>query len=122
MQVEWKGQYLYLYSGRNIQCKDEDEIGQKDPFSKVQCIRIDSITGVEIDHTNFTVNLFVTGHPYPIHCSFGDRQCHKMNCHAIFIEKIMNALDLDREMVWDLNRRNKETALSSQRKDEMEVE
>lgn len=122
MQVEFKGPYLYVYSGREIQYKDKDEVGEKDPFAKVHCIRIDSVTGVEINHKEFTVKLFAAGHTYPIHCSFGERNCHKINCHTAFVEKILEALDLDRGMIWDLNRRDKETALSSQRKDEMEVE
>lgn len=124
MQAEYKGRFLYLYSGREYRSKDPDmnKVGKEDPFATVQCIPVDAITGVEINHSQFTVNLFVKGFPSPIFCSFGCRNCHKINCHTAFVEVISQALSLDREKIWNMNRRNEEVALSSQRKDEMEVE
>jgi hypothetical protein len=118
MQVEWEGQYLYLYSGREYQTSNPDmtKVGQEDPFSKVQCIKIDSITSVDIDHKHFTVTLWVGARP--IHCSFGERNCYKINCHGHFIEVLHEALGIRREYVWNLDRRNSQTALSVQRGDE----
>lgn len=124
MQIEYTGRFLYLYSGREIHYKDPgmNEVGNKDPFSKVQCIAVDAVTGVEIDHKEFTVKLYVKGHTYPIHCSFGDRNCYKINCFGAFLEVLQRALCLDPEMIWNLQRRSEQTALSVQRKDEMEIE
>lgn len=124
MQIEYTGRFLYLYSGRDYQCKDinMNEVGDKDPFSKVQCIAVDAVTGVEIDHKDFTVKLFLKGFTYPIYCSFGDRNCYKINCFTAFLEILQRALNLSSEMVWNLQRRSEQTALSVQRKDEMEIE
>jgi hypothetical protein len=124
MQIEFTGRFLYLYSGREFQCRDPNmnDIGEKDPFSKVHCIAVDAVTCVEIDHSEFTVKLFVKGHPYPLHCSFGSRNCYKINCFGAFLETLQQALHLDPKMIWDLRKRNEQTALSVQRKDEMEIE
>ena len=117
MQAHWQGQYLYLYSGRNIQEKNADmtKVGKEDPFAKVQCIRIDSITSVDVYHTQFTITLWIGQRP--IHCSFGDRNCHKINCHAAFLTVLAEALHFNAQFVWGMDRRNSETALSVQRGD-----
>jgi hypothetical protein len=124
MQIEHTGRFLYLYSGRQFLYNDPnmEEVGKKDPFSKVHCIAIDAITGVEIDHKECTVKLYAKGHTYPIYCSFGNRNCYKINCFGAFVEVLMEALNFDRKNIWNLEKRNEQTALSSQRKDEMEVE
>ena len=124
MQLETTGRFLYLYSGRQFLCKDPNmnEVGREDPFSKVQCIAIDAVTGVEIDHKNLTVKLFVKGFTYPIFCSFGERNCYKNNCFTDFLATLQRALYFDVGMVWDLQRRSEQTALSVQRKDDMEIE
>jgi hypothetical protein len=118
MQVEWEGQYLYLYSGRKYATANPDmtQIGKEDEFTKVQCIKINSITSVDIDHKDFTVTIWVGARP--IHCSFGDRNCYKINCHGAFVEVLTEALSFDRERIWNLGRRNSQTALSVQRGDE----
>lgn len=118
MQVHWEGPYLYIYSGREFQTKNPDmtKVGQEDPFSKVQCIRLDSITSVEVDHKHFTITLWMGARP--IHCSFGDRNCYKINCHGAFLEVLIEALHLNRQFLWNLERRNSQTALSVQRGDE----
>jgi len=118
MQLEREGQYLYLYTGREYQIRNPDmtKVGQEDPFSKVQCIKIDSITSVEIDHKHFTVTIWVGARP--IHCSFGERNCYKINCHGAFIDVLSEALLLHREFIWNFERRNSQTALSVQRGDE----
>jgi hypothetical protein len=118
MQVEWKGQYLYLYRGREYQTKNPDmtQVGQEDPFASVDCIKIDSITSVDINHKAFRVTIWVGGRP--IYCSFGDRNCYKINCFGAFVETLLDALNLDRQQIWDFNRRNSQTALSVQRGDE----
>lgn len=118
MQAHWEGQYLYIYSGREYQTRNPDmtKVGQEDSFSKVHCIRIDSITSVEVDHKHFTITLWMGTRP--IHCSFGDRNCYKINCHGAFLEVLTEALSLNREYLWNMNRRNSQTALSVQRGDE----
>jgi hypothetical protein len=124
MQVEYTGRFLYLYSGREFQCKDPNmnDVGREDAFSKVQCIAVNAVTGVEIDHKEFTVKLYVKGFTYPIQCSFGCRNCYKINCFTAFLETLQRALSLPSEMIWNLQRRSEQTALSVQRKDEMEIE
>lgn len=118
MQAHWEGQYLYIYTGREIPEKNPDmsQVGEKDPFSKVQCIKISSITSVDIDHTHFTITLWIGARP--IHCSFGNRNCYKINCHRAFLGVLQEALGLKPEYVWGLNRQNLQTVLSVQRGDE----
>lgn len=118
MQAHWEGQYLYIYSGREYQTAnlDKSQVGKEDTFSKVQCIKLDSITSVDIDQTQFTITIWVGARP--IHCSFGNRNCYKINCHGAFLEVLIEALHLNRHFVWDLKRRNSQTALSVQRGDE----
>ena len=118
MQAHWEGQYLYIYSGREYTTVNPDmtKVGQEDPFSKVQCIRIESITSVDVDHKNFTITIWIGARP--VHCSFGDRNCYKINCHGAFLEVLTEALSLKRESIWKLDRRNSQTALSVQRGDE----
>ncbi len=124
MQIEYEGRFLYFYSGRDYDCKNPDmnDVGEKDPFSKVHCIAVDAVTGVEIDQKECTVKLYVKGHTYPIYCTFGSRNCYKINCFGNFIEVLHSALNLSRDKVWNLHRRSEQTALSVQRKDEMEIE
>ena len=118
MQAHWEGQYLYIYSGREYQTKNPDmtKVGNEDPFSKVQCIKIDSITSVDVDQTRQTITIWVGARP--IHCSFGNRNCYRMNCHGAFLEVLTEALHLNRQFLWNLERRNSQTALSVQRGDE----
>lgn len=118
MQAHSEGQYLYIYSGREYTTANPDmtKVGQEDPFSKVQCIRIECITSVDVDHKNFTITIWIGARP--IHCSFGDRNCYKINCHGAFLEVLTEALSLNRKSIWNLNRRNSQTALSVQRGDE----
>ena len=118
MQAHWEGQYLYIYSGREYQTKNPDmtKVGQEDPFSKVQCIKIDSITAVDVDQKHQTVTIWVGARP--IHCSFGNRNCYRINCHGAFLEVLTEALHLNRQFLWNLERRNSQTALSVQRGDE----
>jgi hypothetical protein len=118
MQAVWEGQYLYIYSGREIQENNPDmtQVGEKDPFSKVQCIKISSITSVDVDHTQFTITIWIGARP--IHCSFGNRNCYKINCHGAFLAVLQDALNLNSQFVWGLDCRNSQTALSVQRGDE----
>ena len=122
MQAHWEGQYLYIYSGREYSIRNPDmtQVGQEDPFSKVQCVRIDSITSVDVDQKEFTITLWIGARP--IHCSFGNRNCYKINCHSAFLEVLTQALSLKREYIWNLSRRNSQTALSVQRGDETYAE
>jgi len=118
MQVVWEGQYLYIYSGREIPERNPDmtQVGEKDPFSKVQCIKISSITSIDVNHADFTITIWIGARP--IHCSFGDRNCYKINCHGAFLKVLQDALNLNPQFVWGLDRRNSQTALSVQRGDE----
>ena len=118
MQAHWEGQYLYIYSGREFQTKNPDmtKVGQEDPFSKVQCIKLDTITSVDVDQKHHTITIWIGSRP--IHCSFGTRNCYKINCHGAFLEVLTEALGLNRQYIWNLERRNSQTALSVQRGDE----
>jgi hypothetical protein len=118
MQAEWEGQYLYIYNGRDIQRSNADmtQVGKEDPFSRVQCIKVESITTVDIDHKHFRITIWVG--PRPIYCSFGNRNCYKINCFTAFLGVLQQALSLRVERVWELHRRNSQTALSVQRGDE----
>lgn len=120
MQLEKKDNYLYLYSGRQYMEKNPDitKVGEEDPFAKVQIIKIDSITGVEIDHKDQTVTLWCGTRP--IYCSFGYRNCHRLNCFYAFLDVLIEAWPFDPQMVYSMKRRNSETALAIQRGDEME--
>jgi hypothetical protein len=118
MQAHRDGPFLYIYSGRDSYEKNPDpsKVGEKDPFSRVHCIRIDAITSVENDQKNCTVTIWVGMRP--IYCSFGTRNCYKINCHGAFLHVLAEALGLSPEMIWDMNKRNEQTALSVQRCDE----
>ena len=122
MQAHCEGPYLYIYSGREYDTVNPDmtKVGQEDPFSKVQCIRLDSITSVDFDHKYFTVTLWIGARP--IHCSFGNRNCYKINCYGAFVDVLTEALSLSREHIWNLQRRGSQTALSVQRGDEQYTE
>jgi len=117
MQAEHTGPFLYIYSGRAFLTKEPDrtKVGQEDPFSKVECVRIDSITSVVVDHKDFTITLWTGARP--IHCSFGDRNCYKINCFHAFLDVLAQCLHLPPQNLFDLGRRNEQTALSVQRGD-----
>ena len=118
MQAHRQGQYLYIYSGREIQEKNPDmsKVGQEDPFSHVQVIRIESIKSVDIDQKHKTITIWIGARP--IHCTFGDRNCYRINCYGAFLDVLTEAMSLNREYVWDFKRRNSQTALSVQRGDD----
>jgi hypothetical protein len=126
MQVEVSGNWVYVYSGRTTQGKNADpkDIGYNDPFEVVQCIRLDKITGLKVDHgfEETSLTIFAEGHAYPIYLTFGQRNCYRLNCHGAAVCKIGDALGIPREFIWELNRRSEQTALSVQRADEMEVD
>ncbi len=127
MQVEVSGNWVYVYSGRrtNETNPDSKEVGLKDPFEVVHCIRKDKITGIKVDHVfeNCSLSIFVEGHSYPIYLTFGRRNCYRLNCHGEAVCKLQDALGIPREFVWGLDRRSEQTALSVQRADEwMEVD
>lgn len=120
MQAEYKKPYLYIYSGRYIQKNQNlvDDIGKSDSFTSVHCILAKHITSVDVDHHNYTITIHVKGRAYPIYCSFGERNCYKINCHSIFLSVLAEATEIDIPMVYNLNCRNEQTALSVQRQDE----
>lgn len=126
MQADISGNWVYIYSGREFHKKNlkMNEIGEKDPFEVVHCIKLDQITGVKVDHVfeDQSITIFANGHPYPIFCTFGMRNCHRINCHGKFVTTICEALGIPAPFIWDMDRRTKETALSSQRADEIETE
>jgi hypothetical protein len=100
---------------------DVKEVGFKDPFEVVHCLRLDKITGIKVDHVfeNCSVCIFVEGHSYPIYLTFGTRNCYRLNCHNEAVCKLGDALGISRECIWVLDRRSEQTALSVQRADEM---
>ncbi len=127
MQVEVSGNWVYVYSGRTTNEKNPDlkEVGYKDPFEVVHCIRLDKITGIKVDHVfeDQSLTIFAEGHPYPIRLTFGRRNCYRINCHGAAVCALQDALGISREFVWGLDRRSEQTALSVQRGDEnMEVD
>jgi hypothetical protein len=126
MQVEISGNWVYVYSGRTMNEKNPDlkEVGYKDPFEVVHCIRLDKITGLKVDHVfeDMSVTIFAEGHPYPIRLTFGSRNCYRINCHGAAVCKLQDALGIPREFVWDMNKRSEQTALSVQRADEAQEE
>ena len=120
MQAEYKKPYLYIYSGRYIQFNANlvDDIGKGDAFTSVQCILAKQITSVDVDHHEYTITIHVKGRAYPIYCSFGERNCYKINCHSLFLSVLAQAIELDIPTIYTLNCRNEQTALSVQRGDE----
>lgn len=125
MQVEISGNWVYVYSGRQTQEKNADpkEVGYKDPFEVVHCIRLDKITGLKVDHAfeDMSVTIFAEGHPYPIRLTFGYRNCYRINCHGATVCKLGDALGISREYIWGMDRRSEQTALSVQRVDELQM-
>lgn len=121
MQVDISGNWLYVYSGREFRMKNPDmtKVGEEDPFQVVHCIRLDQITGVKVDHIfeDQSITIYANGHQYPIRLTFGQRNCYRINCHGAATTKICDALGIPREFIWDMNRRNNQTALSEQRID-----
>lgn len=116
MQGEIKDDFLYIYSGRNIQDSSAPEI--TDPFARVKAIRISAITGTEIDYQNHQVIIYAQGFNYPIYVTFGDRNCHRINCFYEFVRVIQRALGLDYELSWELKRRTSETSNAITRSDQ----
>lgn len=118
MQADISGNHLFIYSGRDPKYYNPEtkEIIYKmdDPFSTVQIIRIDKISNVEINHKEFTFKIYVSGMNYPIYCTFGERNCYKINCFYAFLDVIQKALKYDHECGNNMNRRNSQTALSVQ--------
>jgi hypothetical protein len=126
MQVDISGSWVYIYSGREFREKNPNmnEVGENDPFEVVHCIKLDQITGIKVDHVfeDQSITIFANGHPYPIRCTFGRRNCYRINCHGEFVSKISEALGIPPAFIWNMERRGKQTALSSQRVDEMETD
>ena len=122
MQVEISGNWVYVYSGREYLEKNPDpkEVGFNDPFEVVHCIKLDEITGMKVDHVfeDQRIDIFVRGHMYPIRLNFGRRNCYRINCYGHAVSKLGDALGIPREFLWDLRRRDQQTALSVQRSDE----
>ena len=121
MQAELSGNFLYIYSGRNpMYCNPETKetiYKINDPFAKVQCIRIDKISNVEIDYKEQSLKLYVMGMPYPIFCTFGERNCYRINCFYAFVDVISKAMKFTGDYSMNLERRDSQTALSYQPED-----
>ena len=121
MQADLSGNYLFIYSGREPKTMDPEtkQVIYKlnDPFSKVHAIRIDCISSVEVDYSEYSIRLFIKGHLYPILCTFGERNCHKINCFYTFLDVIHKALQYDWDKGFNLDKRDNETALSVQPQD-----
>lgn len=121
MQADVSGNWLFIYSGREFRMKNPDmaQVGQEDAFQVVHCIRLDQITGVKVDHVfeDQSITIFANGHPYPIRMTFGRRNCYRISCSGEAICKICDSLKIPREFIWDMERRNSQTALSEQRSD-----
>lgn len=118
MQAELSGNFLYIYSGRNPltwnPATEQIIYKMDDPFAKVQCIRVDMISTVEIDYKEENLKIYVNGMPYPIFCSFGTRNCYRINCFHAFVDIVSKAMKFSGDYSLNLERRNEQTALSVQ--------
>ena len=121
MQADISGNHLFIYSGRNPMYWNPETKTTiykiDDPFAKVQIIRIDMISNVEIDYKEMTLKIYVSGMSYPIYCSFGERPCYKINCFHAFLDVIQKALKYDFDRGFKMERRNSQTELSVQPED-----
>ena len=118
MQAELNGNFLYIYTGRNPLTWNPQtkQIIYKmdDPFAKVQIIRVDMISNVEIDYKEESLKIYVNGMNYPIFCTFGTRNCYRINCFHAFVDVIAKAMKFSGDYYFNLERRNEQTALSYQ--------
>jgi hypothetical protein len=121
MQADLSGNFLYIYSGRNPKYMNPETqqtiYKLEDPFAKVQIIRIDKISNVEIDYKEENLKIYVSGMNYPIFCSFGERNCYRINCFYEFVNAIQTALQCDFDKANNLDKRNEQTGLSVQPSD-----
>lgn len=116
MQCEIRGDWVYILSGRLIYDK-RPESEPHDPFETVHVIHKSRITGIRVNHRDFTVDIFVEGHTCHIHCSFGYRNCHKINTHGMFVQKLVELLGLDTSLIWCDNVRDPEVSNAMTRED-----
>ena len=118
MQADISGNHLFIYSGRNPVTMNPEtrKIIYKidDPFAEVKVIRIDKISCVDINHKEQTLKIYVDGVYYPIFCSFGERNCYRINCFFAFLDVIQSALKHDYTKANKLECRNEQTGLSVQ--------
>lgn len=119
MQADLSGNFLFIYSERYAtKCNPEtkESIYQlDDAFGEVKIIRIDKISCVDVDFNNMTLKIHVDGMSYPIYCSFGERNCYKINCFHDFLDVIHKALKCDYTKGFDILfgiKRDKQTQLS----------
>lgn len=120
MQVEHKGDWLYIYSGREFKFENPDmtAVGKEDPFERVQAIKVSSITSIKVDYV-FRNQQIILYTPSVVILEFGRRNCHRINCFYEALSIVTEALGLDRDQFMDLARRGEETANSVQRGDEI---
>jgi|LakMenEpi03Aug12_release.lakeMendotaPanAssembly.Ray.scaffolds.fasta_scaffold149737_4 hypothetical protein len=118
MQVEHIGDWLYIYEGRDIDMTKSDltVVGNDDPFSQVKAVKISSITSIKVDH-EFHTQQIILYTPSVILLEFGRRNCYRINCFMETLSIITDALGLDRNHMFEMNRRGSQTALSVQRGD-----
>lgn len=119
MQVEHVGDWLYIYEGRDVDLTKADLtiVGKEDPFQQVRAIKISSITSIKVDHEFHTQQITLYT-PSMVILDFGTRNCYRINCFMETLSTITDALGLDRNQIFDLERRGSQTALSVQRSDE----
>lgn len=116
MQCEIRGHWVYVLSGRIIH-DTRPEAEPNDPFEVVHAFRADEITGVRVNQGEFTIDIFVKGHTSPIHCWFGRRNCHKINTYGMFLQKLVQLLELDVDLIWGQQVRDPEVSQAMTRKD-----
>lgn len=126
MQVELSGNHLFIYSGRDPERRNPTTnkiiYELNDPFSRVQIIRVDKISSVEIDYSEEYFKLNIEGFQYPILCTFGNRNCYRINSFYEAIDVIKEALKYDHDKGCNMNRRSKNTSLCVQPADVMREE
>jgi hypothetical protein len=121
MQADLSGNYLFIYSGRapktmNLETK-KLVYKMDDPFSEVKIIRIDKISSVDINYKEQNLKIYVDGMYHPIYCSFGERNCYRINCFYEFVDIIQKAMNYDFTKGFDMEKRSSQTALSVQPSD-----
>ena len=107
MQVEVVGQWIYIYSGREV--VDSSKPQENDPFAEVHVFRKKDIVGFRVDHQQQFFTFVVKGHPYPLTVEFGQRPNPRVNAFTNTLNTLLPVLEevgIPRNMILDMNRRS----------------
>jgi hypothetical protein len=121
MDVSVSGEFLYLFSGRNVVCTSHAE--SKDPYAVVQAIRLSAVTSVKIDQQEQSITLTVAGSLHPIVCTAGNSPNARVNWFFNFTQKFLEAFpELSANLVWNPPERTWYSANCSTREDDIDVD